>query len=345
MIDAHVHLRDQGLATKETIAHGLAVAKRCGITRVFDMPNTKPVLTTREAVLDRLSLAGESVKKTRVSYHIHMGLTKDPEQIREAVATHAMLFPLVIGLKMFLGNSTGNMGIVTADEQRQVVKCLTENGYKGVLTVHAEKEALMKNELFIKGKADTHTLARPSEAETEAIKDIISIVKETGFEGTVHIAHISARASVEEVVRAKREGVKIFMGATPHHALLSVEDAKDNPYLKVNPPLRSEADREFIFQSLLDGTIDSCESDHAPHTLEDKDNGASGLPGFPGMTLLLDRLRKAGASEERLESLFGKSVLHEFALDDEDVLLPRDTLRRVKASSGEYPFDPYKGKY
>ena len=115
MIDAHVHLRDQGLASKETIAHGLATAKRCGITRVFDMPNTKPVLTTREAVLDRLSLAGESVKKTRVSYHIHMGLTKDPEQIREAVATHAMLFPLVIGLKMFLGNSTGNMGIVTAD--------------------------------------------------------------------------------------------------------------------------------------------------------------------------------------------------------------------------------------
>ena len=166
MIDAHVHLRDQGLASKETIAHGLAVAKRCGITRVFDMPNTKPVLTTREAVLDRLSLAGESVKKTRVSYHIHMGLTKDPDQIREAVATHAMLFPLVIGLKMFLGNSTGNMGIVTADEQRQVVKCLTEYGYKGVLTVHAEKEALMKNELFIKGKADTHTLARPSEAET-----------------------------------------------------------------------------------------------------------------------------------------------------------------------------------
>ncbi|MGN0907047.1 MAG: dihydroorotase family protein, partial [Bullifex sp.] len=326
MIDAHVHLRDQELSAKETIAHGLAVAKKCGITRVFDMPNTKPVLTAREAILDRLSLAGESVRRTKVSYHVHMGLTKDPAQIKEAVQTHAMLFPLVIGLKMFLGNSTGNMGIVSGDDQFAVVKCLTENGYKGVITVHAEKEACMKGELFVKGRAETHSLARPSEAETEAIRDIISIVKETGFEGTLHIAHISAKESVLEVVKARNEGMKIFMGATPHHALLSVEDAKKNPYLKVNPPLRSEEDRAFIFRSLLDGTIDSCESDHAPHTLEDKENGASGLPGFPGMALLLDRLRKAGAPDERLESLFGKSVLKEFGLEDEEVFLPKDTL-------------------
>ena len=345
MIDAHVHLRDFNQSEKETIEHGLRIAKIAGFQRVFDMPNCNPALTTKDVVLDRLALASESVKKHKVAYHLYMGLTNDEEQIKESVNTYFMLFPLVVGLKMFLGHSTGNMGIVSYSDQEKVVRILTQAGYDGVLTVHAEKESLMKNELYIKGKGETHCLARPNESEYESINDIIKIVKETGFKGKLHIAHISTKCGVEKVLEAKKEGLKIFMGVTPHHALLNIEDAKKNPLLKVNPPLRSEEDRAFIFESLLNGTIDSIESDHAPHTLENKENGASGLPGFGSMLILLNRLRKAGLSEDKLKALFGLNVLKEFNLDIEDIFIPTDEIKRKKKIEKEYPFDPFSSFY
>ena len=341
MIDAHVHLRDFNQKEKETIEHGLRVAKLAGFQRVFDMPNCNPPLTSKEVVLERLALASESVKKHKVAYHLYMGLTNDEEQIKEAVNTYFMLFPLVVGLKMFLGQSTGNMGIVSYSDQEKVVRALTQAGYDGVLTVHAEKESLMKSELYIKGHSETHSLARPNESEIESIKDIIKIVKETGFKGKLHIAHISTKGGVLEVVKAKKEGLKVFMGATPHHALLTINDAKLNPPLKVNPPLRCEEDRAFIFESILNGTIDSIESDHAPHTLENKENGASGLPGFGGMLILLNKLKEKGVSEERLKELYGLNVLKEFNLESEDILIPTDEIRRKKRIEKEYPFDPF----
>ena len=205
MIDAHVHLRDFNQKEKETIEHGLRVAKLAGFQRVFDMPNCNPPLTSKEVVLERLALASESVKKHKVAYHLYMGLTNDEEQIKEAVNTYFMLFPLVVGLKMFLGQSTGNMGIVSYSDQEKVVRALTQAGYDGVLTVHAEKESLMKSELYIKGHSETHSLARPNESEIESIKDIIKIVKETGFKGKLHIAHISTKGGVLEVVKAKKD--------------------------------------------------------------------------------------------------------------------------------------------
>lgn len=341
MIDAHVHLRDFNQSEKETIEHGLKVAKIAGFQRVFDMPNTNPALTSKDVVLDRLSLASESVKKNKVSYHLYMGLTNDEEQIKEAVNTYFMLFPLVVGLKMFLGQSTGNMGIVSYSDQEKVVKCLTSAGYDGVLTVHAEKESLMKSELYIKGRSETHSLSRPNESEIESISDIIKIVKETGFKGKLHIAHISTKGGVEKVLEARKEGLNVYMGATPHHALLNIDDAKNNPLLKVNPPLRSEEDRAFIYECLLNGTIDSIESDHAPHTLENKENGASGLPGFGSMLVLLNKLKSDGVSEEKLKLLFGLNVLKEFNLDEEDIFIPRDEIKRKKKIEKEYPFDPF----
>ena len=341
MIDAHVHLRDFNQSEKETIEHGLKVAKIAGFQRVFDMPNSNPTLTSKDVVLERLALASESVRKHKVAYHLYMGLTNDEEQIKEAVNTYFMLFPLVVGLKMFLGQSTGNMGIVSYSDQEKVVKCLTNAGYDGVLTVHAEKESLMKSDLYIKGRGETHSLARPNEAEIESISDIIKIVKETGFKGKLHIAHISTKDGVEKVLNARKEGLEVYMGATPHHALLNINDAKNNPLLKVNPPLRSEEDRAFIYECLLNGLIDSIESDHAPHTLENKENGASGLPGFGSMLVLLNKLKSDGVSEEKLKALFGTNVLKEFNLEEEDIFIPTDEIKRKKKIEKEYPFDPF----
>ena len=341
MIDPHVHLRDWEQGSKETVLHGMSVASRLGFTHLFDMPNTSPACTDRQSILSRLALGGEAAEKTGVSYHLYAGLTADEDQIGEVVRLHSELFPLVVGLKMFAGHSTGNMGIIGVEKQRFVFEALHKAGYKGVLAVHAEKEELLHPELYVPGCYETHSDARPAEAETESVKDLVTLALETGFEGTLHICHVSA-ASTISYVSSMRGRLRITMGATPHHALLSRRDAEDSSLmLKMNPPLRSEEDRKAVFSALLDGTIDWAESDHAPHTIADKEKGASGIPGLPGMLLLLSRLREAGCSEARLEEIFGKRCASVFSLSDYDPSVPADAFSLYEKSAGEYIWNPY----
>ncbi|MCR5732134.1 MAG: dihydroorotase family protein [Sphaerochaetaceae bacterium] len=346
MIDPHVHLRDWNQKEKETVEHGLMVAHKAGFTRLFDMPNTNPPITSREMAIERIALAQEVIKKhfkkSHMAYSLYLGITGDREQIREVVSASQELFPLVCGLKLFAGQSTGNMGIVEKSSQSNIFKALAEFGYEGVVAVHCEKEALMKSELFKKGEWETHSLARPRESEIESIKDIISAAKEAGFKGNLHIAHISTSTGIELVKKAREEGMKISCGVTPHHALLNVEDAKEHDrYLKMNPPLRGEEDRKAVFNALLDGSASWAESDHAPHTLQDKENGASGIPGFSGMLLLLDELRKAGASEEHLKDIFGRNALRTFGFDPQEIVLPQNPLSLKKKIDREYPIRPF----
>lgn len=342
MIDPHVHLRDWKQEEKETILHGLKVAKACGFTHVFDMPNTNPALTSRELIINRLADASDAKKKVKgISYHLYGGLTLDKSQIREMVSAYNELFPLVVGLKLFAGHSTGNMGIIGKPKQLEVIKALSEFGYKGVLAVHSEKEELMEADKFIPGKWETHSLARPSKAEVESVRDLIDCCLEANFQGTLHIAHVSTKEAVELVVK-NRDKLKISMGATPHHALYSQKDAEcHEKYLKMNPPLRTEEDRAFIYNALIDGTIDWVESDHAPHTLEDKENGASGIPGFTGMLVLLDSLRKDGCSEDRLKELFAFNAAKVFGLDEEDAIIPEKLASKINKSREEYPVKPF----
>ena len=341
MIDPHVHLRDWTQSDKETILHGMKVAASLGFTHLFDMPNTNPQCIDRDTILDRLAKGGEATEETGVSYHLYAGITTDDDQIKEMVELQEELFPLVVGLKMFLSQSTGNMGITDKKRQEEIVRLLSPLGYKGVLAVHAEKESLMHPELYIPGRFETHSLARPAESETESVRDIIEIAGNAGFEGTLHICHVSTAGAIG-LVKDARKHMRITMGATPHHALLSVSDASDHGrYLKMNPPLRSEEDRNAVFSALLDGTIDWAESDHAPHTLSDKEKGASGIPGLPGMLLLLSELRKHGADDSRLRSIFGGRVIETFGLDDEEIHIPSDPLSLYEKAEGEYPIFPF----
>ncbi len=313
MIDPHVHLRDWNQSEKETVAHGLSVAKKCGFTHVFDMPNTNPALTNHDIILKRFELADGIAG---ITYHLWAGLTPDPKQIAEVVAAYRELYPRVVGLKLFLGQSTGNMGICDYETQLVVFRTLKELNYRGVVAVHAEKECLLHPERYIPGQFDTHSLARPPEAEIESVRDVISIAQQTGFEGTLHIAHVSTRGAIAEIVKA-RETLRITMGVTPHHALFTTQDAAQHDrYLKMNPPLRGETDRRAVFASLLDGTATWIESDHAPHTLEQKENGASGIPGFENMLLLIAALQKAGISKEHLYELTYKNAAELFNLQE-----------------------------
>ena len=339
MIDPHVHLRDWNEKEKETLVHGMESGYLSGIDTFFDMPNTNPPITNRENALKRIEdgiKAEEELRKRGmdVHYHLYLGLTPNKEQISEMVSLYSSLFPRIIGLKLFASHSTGNMGIIDEEEEKNVFQVLADLDYKGVVAVHAEKTSLFTTN-------SSHALSRPSISEIESVRDMIEFATDAGFKGRLHIAHISTKGALELVKKAKEEEkIKITSGATPHHALFNLES--ENKYLKMNPPLREEEDRAFIFSSLLSGDIDWIESDHAPHTLRDKENGKCGIPGFKGTLLLIDKLRECGISEERLEKLLNTNIASTFGLGNSKLSIPTDTQGREKIIGDRYPFDPYK---
>ncbi len=312
MIDPHVHLRDWNQKDKETLDHGMSVAARAQITTVFDMPNTSPALTFPNLVVQRIedgqAAAAEVEKRLshEMNYAVYGGLTADMSQVEAFVELHRHLFPRMIGLKLFAGHSTGNMGISSAAQQREVYQTLARSGYTGVVAVHCEKESLMKGELFDLDDPPSHLKARPRDAEIASIEEQIKLVKETPFRGVLHIAHISTREGIEMVSYERSKGMAVTCGATGHHALMNSSLMNSLGLLvKMNPPLRNEDDRKAVFSGLLSGDIDWIESDHAPHTIEDKNSGASGIPGFQGTLRLIQELRKEGATETRLEQILG----------------------------------------
>lgn len=350
MIDPHVHLRDGSQSAKETILHGLTVASGCGVDMVFDMPNCEPALTNAEVITQRLDLAEKAVQKVKeesgrnIGYGLYAGLTADEQQIQEVVDCWRNLFPHVVGLKLFAGNSTGNMGQVSEDAQRHIYHVLAHEGFHGVLAVHCEKESQLVPTLENKDDFSSHSLARPLCAEVSSVKDQIRFAMEEGFKGHLHICHLSAVESLEYVEQARKDGLSITTGVTPHHLLLSSFDAKDRHlYAKMNPPLRDEAHRLALVDALLKGRIDWVETDHAPHTLSDKENGASGIPGFSGCLLLLDALYKTGLAKPTLRSLFGGRVLSVFGLPERDItLVPPDACRELSdRAAQQYPYDSY----
>lgn len=368
MIDPHVHLRDWNLKAKDTLAHGLLTAARAGFTHLFDMPNTSPPLTSRALIEKRLAEARavcrsiEAAEGRRIRYSLYAGLTGSMAQVREVAGAAAELFPGVIGLKLFAGHSTGNMGLVDAEERDSVFKTLVGCGYKGVVAVHCEKQEIInrvkliaceKQELISSEyAADNHLLDhfnnRPPEAECVSVEEQIQLASKAGFRGSLHICHVSNPESVDCIERY-RPTVPFLLtcGITPHHLLLDVDTDDPEKLMKVNPPVRTAAMREKLFTALLSGRIDWIESDHAPHELKAKKSGASGIPGFSGYLLLVEMLRREGLDEERIAELTSGSVEKAFNLQPEYGVLPdRDEfLHKFSATAREYPADPYQRFY
>mgnify|MGYP006292827995 CR=1 FL=1 len=319
MIGPHVHLRDWDQSSKETLYHGLKVAYLAGYDMIIEMPNTSPAIVTRELAekrMDDADRAREQLAKEgmEIEHGLYMGLTSDPYQIEEAVKT-VDENPRVHGAKLFLGHSVGNMGLVDVDEQYSTIARLVELDFRHLLPGHCEKEAYIKRsgdkQYFDPSDPITHAWARPEEAELFSAVDFITMADQLGFKGRLHICHVSAPAVVNyvELMRPKVD-FDITVGLTPQHALLDLEymNRKDGILYKVNPPLRSRRSRKEMFQALIDGRIDWIETDHAPHTLDDKLNSyASGLPGFPIMPHFLKHLRQY-ISDQRIEDLTHNNI-------------------------------------
>jgi len=313
-IDIHVHFRDPGLTYKEDFSTGSLAAAFGGVSCVFDMPNTNPQTTSVQTLSDKIISAG---KKTYVDFGIYAGITNDNlTKINE-------LAKKCSGFKIYLGSTTNSLQL---DEEKleQSMKNISSTG-KPVL-IHAEnKKCLDYHKISVNNIVD-HFHSRPSKCEEISIK---SILKAGGnyHDGKIHICHLS---SCEGLELLRNRVKKISIGVTPHHLLFSVEKKfKFQTFYKVNPPIRTNFDREALFEGVKNGSIDILESDHAPHSIEDKEVEFNSAPsGHPGVEttypLFLFLAKKRVISFQRLISLFCENSASLLGLNKGKIEIGRD---------------------
>jgi len=340
-IDTHVHLRDEEQKHKETIKHGLEVAFDSGVHAIFDMPNTARPVITKERILNRLKLAKDA-NVPGVFYGLYLGLTNEAEQVKQAVDIYmeGEFSPYLVGMKLYAGHSVGNLGVTRIEQQEAVYETLSNSGYSGVLVVHCEKESYINRENFDPKVAVTHCHAQPEKAEIESVKDQIRLARKYNFPGKLHIAHISSPIAVGIVNKTKKEGMDISSAICPHHFIYDWRqmNVPNGIFWKMNPPLREYESREKIFKMLRNGEIDWIETDHAPHTLDEKIKSPfmSGIPGLAWWPLFIEFLSQNNFSGEQIERLTFSNAAERFGVEIKNVR------REIKDRRKDYPFDPYE---
>jgi len=291
-LDIHVHFRDPGLTHKEDFSTGSMAALYGGISCVFDMPNTVPQTTSIQSLNDKISTAD---KKSFIDFGIYAGITNNNIDSIESLAAKCN------GFKIYLGSTTNSMKF---DKKKLRIALKKISQTEKIVLFHAEDdEQLLKNANEENNLMD-HLKSRPSICEETSINDIILALK--GLSLKAHICHLS---SIEGLEILKRRPKNITCGLTPHHCLLSIDKNMGAPtFFKVNPPIRSSFDKESLFNAAKNGIIDVFESDHAPHTKEEKNvnfnESPSGLPGVETMyPIFLFLAKKELISFQRIISL------------------------------------------
>jgi dihydroorotase len=264
VIDDQVHFREPGLTHKATINSESKAAIAGGITSYIEMPNTIPQTTTLKKLKNKFELAKNN---SYANYSFMFGGTN--ENIDEIKKLDNKMVP---ALKLFLGSSTGNMLV----DDKKVLKEIFENTDL-LIAVHSEDEKIINKNLSVfKSKFgdnipfDSHPKIRSEEACLKSTKKIIALAKETG--ARLHVFHLSTKS--ESLLFDNKTPLKqkqITCEVCVHHLWFSDEDYKKKQSLiKWNPAIKSEDDREALWEALNNDRIDVIATDHAPHTIEEK---------------------------------------------------------------------------
>ena len=258
-IDMHVHLREPGQENSETIETGTKAAARGGFTAVCCMPNTRPVN-------DNASITRFIVDRAKVHGHVRVwpigaaSIGSKGEDISEIAAMREAGIVAV---------SDDGKPIATAKLARQIMDYCRSLDLPVI--EHAEDVSLAAGAVMREGIASTRLglSGMPAAAESVCVARDVQIAELTG--ARLHIAHLSAKASLEQVRFAKKQGLRVTCEVTPHHFTLIDEDVTYDSRFKMNPPLAAREDREALLAGLADGTVDAIATDHAPHEPAIKD--------------------------------------------------------------------------
>ena len=268
LVDVHVHFRDPGFTYKEDIESGSIAAARGGFTSVILMANTKPAVDNEETIQYVLNKG----KETGIHVYTCANVTKGMKG--EELTDFGTL------LKAGAAGFTDD-GVPLLEEElvRNAMKLAVK--HDTVLSFHEEDPQYITNNGINRGRASEHFGIGGSDrqAEISMVKRDLALALETGAK--INFQHLSTKEAIELIREAKKlpEGKNIHAEATPHHILLTELDAITHGTLgKMNPPLRTEEDRQAILSGLMDGTIDLIATDHAPHAKEEKDKSITEAP-------------------------------------------------------------------
>ncbi len=297
-IDMHVHLREPGQENSETIETGTLAAARGGFTAVCCMPNTKPVN-------DNAAITRFIVDRAKAHGHVRVwpigaaSVGSKGEAISEIAAMRDAGIVAV---------SDDGKPIASAKLARQIMDYCRSLDLPVI--EHAEDVSLAAGACMREGIASTRLglAGMPAAAESVCVARDVQVSELTG--GRLHIAHLSAKASLDQVRYAKQKGLHVTCEVTPHHFTLIDEDVTYDSRFKMNPPLSAREDREELWRGLADGTVDAIATDHAPHepALKDVefDKAPFGILGFDtALGLTLEQLVHTGKiSLMRMVELF-----------------------------------------
>ena len=265
-IDLHVHFRDPGLEYKETLKTGGEAAARGGVTTVCAMPNTKPVIDTKEKVEE----VHRRAKEESPVHVIQLGAITVGEEGKELADIKGMAEAGCIAL------SEDGKSVMNSALYREGMKIAKKYGLR--IFAHCEEIDLRRDpdtgEDGVMNKCEkSEELGLPG--ITNSVEDIITardifLAKDTGVH--LHLCHCSTKGTVDLMRMAKEEGVSVSAEVCPHHFILSTDDiTEDHGRFKMNPPLREMKDVEALRQGIKEGVMEVISTDHAPHSAEEKD--------------------------------------------------------------------------
>ncbi len=297
LIDMHVHLREPGHEYKETVASGTRAAAAGGFTAVLAMPNTSPALDNAEQVAAVLKRAREAAS-ARVWVAAAMTKGRQGEELTEYDDLKSAGAVAVTDDGAWVRNP------------KVLRRVLDYAAAIGLLPLsHAEDHDLSKGGAIHEGAVSTRLglPGIPAQAEINAVTRDINMAELSGKR--LHFCHLSTQGAVEAVRAAKAKGLAVTCETAPHYLFLTEEDVGDyDPNAKMNPPLRTAADRAALRAALADGTIDAIATDHAPHSVLEKEvefiDASFGIIGLEtALPLALELVREGIISPARLVAL------------------------------------------
>jgi dihydroorotase len=309
VIDSQVHMREPGMIHKEDLGTGTKAAALGGVTSIFEMPNTNPPTTTAELHADKLRRAKE---KAWVNFAFYIGGSHDNvDQLSELEK-----LAYCPGIKIFMGSSTGSLLV----EDDATLERIFRQGFRRVI-LHSEDEARLKERkhIALEGKdVRLHPVWRDELTALLSTQRLLALSEKT--KRPVHVLHVT---TAEEMALLKKKKAKKFGLTTveilPQHLTLSAPECYERlgTLAQQNPPIRDQRHQDALWKAVLDGTVDVMGSDHAPHTLEEKQkeypSSPSGVPGVQTMVpIMLNHVHNGKLSLAQFVELVCENPRHVF---------------------------------
>lgn len=309
VIDSQVHFRDPGLTHKEDIASGTLAAILGGVTSIFEMPNTVPSTTTEEAYQQKMLTA---LKSAHCHYAFYIGgSAENIEQISKLEQLSSCP-----GIKIFLGSSFGSL-LIDSD---QVFESILAHGHRRVI-IHSEDEKRLRERKTLATESNDvkmHPVWRDEKSAMISTEKSIHLARK--YQRSVHILHVS---SAEEMAFLKQNKDIASVEILPQFLTLAAPDCYERfgTLAQQNPPIRDQRHLKYLWQAVTDGTVDVIGSDHAPHTLEEKNQiypkSPSGMPGVQTLLpIMLNHVHEDRLSFEKLVQLITENPRRLFGVQN-----------------------------